>query len=356
MKNLAELIGWDSSLETKNRFTYIINAFSIGLVSLFQIFYIIYVKEPLIISITFLCLADLFIVFIFLKKKKFNIAKVVMIFGFLFQEFSLVFLWFPREANFNYFFFIVAPISFFIYDFDIRLERVSLVITNIIAILLLMLSELITITPPYVTLTPSLAKFFTILSLTSTISSITIVFYFYARSLSAINNELRVLANTDVLTKILNRRSFNNEGNMLFDFSKKYGKIFALIILDIDYFKNVNDTYGHPAGDEVLVQMSELLSASLRENDTIARYGGEEFALLLRGSKPDGLLKAAEHLRKAVDTHHFEISDGQKIRITISLGIVIFSDKSESFEEMIREADKALYRAKDGGRNRLVAG
>ncbi|WP_171832168.1 GGDEF domain-containing protein [Oceanispirochaeta sp. M1] len=279
-----------------------------------------------------------------------------MILGFLFQEFSLVFLWFPKEANFNYFFFIVAPITFFIFDFDILFERIALIFTNLIAIVLLLLSEVITLIPPVVKLSSRMTGLFTILSLASTVLSITIVFYFYAKNLASITNELMILANTDVLTKVLNRRSFEKEGYQLFDFVGKYKKTFALIILDVDFFKKVNDNYGHPAGDTVLVELSKVLSLNIRQNDILARYGGEEFALLLKGSDPAGMQKAAEHLREAVENHLFKISESKSIRITISLGLVTFSDKYENFEQMINKADKALYQAKEGGHNRVVTG
>ncbi len=269
---------------------------------------------------------------------------------------KLLFLWFPKEANFNYFFFIVAPISFFIFDIDHKFERMALILTNLIAIILLLSSELVTLVPPFVTLSSRLIKLFSILSLASTVGSIIIVFYFYAKNLSLITSELKILADTDVLTKVLNRRSFEKEGHMLFEFSGKYGKMFAFIILDVDYFKKINDTYGHPAGDAVLVQLSEVLSSNIRQNDILARYGGEEFALLLKGYNPEGLYRAAEHLRGAVENHAFIIPEEKTVRITISLGVVTFSEKYESFEQMIKVADRALYRAKEDGRNRSVTG
>ena len=353
MDQLLNFIGWDPLLQTKNRFTYIINSFSIGLVLLFFIFYITVIRKPVIILFTLLCLAVLFCVFIFLKKRHFAAAKIIMIFGFMFQEFSLVFLWFPKEANFNYFYFIVAPITFFIYEFDILNERAALIITNIIAVGLIIMSETITIMEPLVSLTQDQAKLITVMSLTSTICSITVVFYFYAHNLSTTNKELKLLANTDVLTKISNRRTLIREGESLFDFSVKYKKKFGLIIFDIDYFKRVNDQYGHPSGDSVLVQMTELVSSNIREQDILARYGGEEFALLLKDSSLQGNLKAAEHLRETVELNIFRISDDISIDLTISLGVTVFSASLKNFDEMISKADKALYNAKTNGRNRV---
>ncbi len=124
MINLIKWSGYSQDLDIRNRFTYIINCFSIALVVLFFSFYIVYVKELLVILATSLCLIDFFVVFFLLRIKRYNTAKVLMLLGFLFQEFSLIFLWFPSEANFNYFLFIVAPIAFFIFDFDILREKI----------------------------------------------------------------------------------------------------------------------------------------------------------------------------------------------------------------------------------------
>lgn len=352
---LIKLSGYSRDLELRNRFTYIINTVSIFLVLFFFTFYIAVVKEIIINIVTTLCLIDLLSVYIFLKKEKYFIGKIVLLFGFLFQEFSLIFLWFPPEANFNYFLFIVAPIAFFIFDFDIIRERIAIILTNILAVSMLVLSELLTVAS-VVEISPALAKLFTILSAGSTIGSTLIVFYSYARNLSSIHKKLNLLAHTDVLTKAYNRRTLYKEGKTLFALAGKYNKGFGFLIFDIDFFKNINDEFGHPAGDSILVRITELILENVRTNDIVARYGGEEFGILLLDSTEKGNIHAAEHLRTIVEEYKFPIEENREAKLTISIGVVHYSKEYDSFDQMLQHADKALYKAKNGGRNKVVAG
>jgi diguanylate cyclase (GGDEF)-like protein len=127
------------------------------------------------------------------------------------------------------------------------------------------------------------------------------------------------------------------------------------LILDVDFFKNYNDALGHPAGDEVLRQLSTLLKSSVRDNDIVARYGGEEFAVILPATDIEGATKLAERIRIKVEKHRFpneEIQPGGVL--TISIGIAVYPDNATNMEDAIVAADRALYFAKTSGRNRVV--
>lgn len=126
----------------------------------------------------------------------------------------------------------------------------------------------------------------------------------------------------------------------------------SLLMLDIDHFKKVNDTYGHQAGDVVLSNVAGLIRDTLRETDLFARYGGEEFVLLATGTEQDGALILAERLRTLIEGAVFTHGNNW-IAVTISIGIGAWdASVKEDFEELIRRADSALYRAKEQGRNR----
>jgi diguanylate cyclase (GGDEF)-like protein len=126
----------------------------------------------------------------------------------------------------------------------------------------------------------------------------------------------------------------------------------AAVMIDLDHFKEVNDRYGHGAGDEVLRQIAQLLRDNVRESDVPVRYGGEEFILFLVGASAFGAAEHGERIRASVEQHDFQVADGLKLPITASLGVAL-RERYESLDSLIRRADLALYRAKEGGRNRV---
>jgi len=137
--------------------------------------------------------------------------------------------------------------------------------------------------------------------------------------------------------------------------NKRYNRTFSVVMADIDHFKNVNDTYGHSAGDEILKAFAGLMQKALREVDVIYRYGGEEFLVLLPETDAQGALLVAERIRKAVDSKVLKHRDDPniKIRVTSSFGVSINNEKDLSHLDIIKRADKALYEAKNSGRNRV---
>ncbi len=168
------------------------------------------------------------------------------------------------------------------------------------------------------------------------------------------NRQLEELAICDGLTALYNHRHFQEQLTVEVEKSKRYGEPLACIILDIDHFKQFNDSYGHLAGDAILCEMGKLLKQQIRSCDVAARYGGEEFALLL--PKCDRLLaqSCAERIRKAVEDNDFRFKD-VAFRVTISVGVASFPDDCiSSPRELAGAADKALYEAKRGGRNRVA--
>jgi diguanylate cyclase (GGDEF)-like protein len=137
-------------------------------------------------------------------------------------------------------------------------------------------------------------------------------------------------------------------------YARRHGAPLSLIMLDIDHFKSVNDTFGHPAGDAVLIQLSKVVHDTLRTEDVFARYGGEEFAVICRGVNVERATIVAERLRELVAAMRTK-ADDQEIAITLSLGVAGYQETgAENPEQLIASADEALYEAKRAGRNRVV--
>ena len=159
------------------------------------------------------------------------------------------------------------------------------------------------------------------------------------------------LAITDSLTNIFNRQYFNQLLDMDIKKAKRYDYTFSLIMIDLDNFKNVNDTYGHLEGDEILKRFSQLVASLLRTTDTFARWGGEEFMILLPYTDVEQASKLAESLRKTIENY---CKSAQK-NTTISLGVTSFKALEDDKEELISRCDTYLYKAKELGRNRVVS-
>lgn len=163
-------------------------------------------------------------------------------------------------------------------------------------------------------------------------------------------------ATLDALTNLNNRRQFETRLGQEISITKRQGKPLCAMMIDIDFFKSVNDTHGHSAGDEVLRTVAGIIKQTLRESDIPARYGGEEFAILLPFTHIDEAQIVGERLRKAVEdayiTINQETEDEKQIKVTISMGIAEF-DSKETGEALFERADKALYEAKTNGRNQV---
>lgn len=161
------------------------------------------------------------------------------------------------------------------------------------------------------------------------------------------------MAITDVLTGLYNRRRLHLVLAKEFERSKRYASPFAMILMDLDHFKNINDTYGHLAGDMVLQDVAKIILKNIREIDTAARYGGEEFTVLLPNTKKEDAVHLAERIRRSIERHKFP--DMQNIAITVSIGISGVPDEDiDTEDKLIRCADIALYKSKQDGRNRTV--
>lgn len=186
------------------------------------------------------------------------------------------------------------------------------------------------------------------------------IYFFIIRlnnQLSKALSKVEEMAITDSLTGLYNRRFLMDKLEEEIKRSRRYSHALSILMIDIDFFKKVNDTYGHHAGDRILSDFASFLVENSRTTDTIGRYGGEEFIVILPETKPRAAVHFAENLRKMLTTKKFPIDNFIQLGITISIGVVGFSGEHakeiRGVDSMINSADKALYIAKKNGRNRV---
>jgi diguanylate cyclase (GGDEF)-like protein len=170
-----------------------------------------------------------------------------------------------------------------------------------------------------------------------------------------IETELQRLATTDVLTQSSNRRHFFECAHREFEQARHQGTPLAFLLLDIDDFKVINDTYGHQEGDNVLQRIAESGRATLRRGDVFGRVGGEEFAAVFPGCAPDMAMQVAERLQREIQRLSFSHGD-QTFGITVSQGLTSLTAEDESVDSLFARADAAMYKAKHQGKNRIISG
>ncbi len=184
-------------------------------------------------------------------------------------------------------------------------------------------------------------------------SLLILIMVFFANAINkktVVATEMTVVANTDSLTQVANRRSFEQKLLENIGFFEVTGVGFSVIILDIDHFKEINDSYGHNVGDEILKQLAGLINSNIRSTDTLARWGGEEFVILLPNASLNTAQMLAERFRQRIETYTFHMV----IEVTASFGVSSFA-ATDDIVSLVARADQALYQAKEAGRNCVKA-
>ncbi|MCU7836631.1 MAG: diguanylate cyclase [gamma proteobacterium symbiont of Taylorina sp.] len=168
------------------------------------------------------------------------------------------------------------------------------------------------------------------------------------------NTRLKLLADTDPMTHLYNRRYLTKVSESILDLAKRNETDLSVLMLDIDKFKNINDTYGHNVGDDAIISLAIILQEESRKSDILSRWGGEEFVILLPATNIDGALVISEKIRTVVEELVIKIEDVQELKFTVSIGVSqINKERDVSIENSINRADKALYEAKESGRNKV---
>ena len=222
-------------------------------------------------------------------------------------------------------------------------SKLIIVVTIIISTLLYALRE---IENPYIV----------ILSFTVVIILVGVLEYFLLEYITRSNELLRKYkedSTKDYLTGLNNARNFDLLLNNSFKATLEKNEKLSCLMVDLDHFKRVNDTYGHPAGDIVLKKLADILIKNSRSFDIVGRVGGEEFCVILLDCSPDRSFEIGTRIRRAVKSHKFDIGDGRLINITTSIGAATYPDNVKNLEDIMRQADNALYKAKNSGRDKV---
>ena len=352
MKDLIEYKrGHD--MEYKEHIMYVIIGLVIISSSIYLSVYLLLApfKPAIVVQAIYTCY-HIFLLFM-LKKKFYMFVKLSVLITFICQLTLGVYFWFPVGTGYNLFYYMVPMASFLIMNIGNKYERTFAIFLSFLATALFLGSVYFDISFYIYDLKPDVLRFIHAVTVLSTIVPGTFIFYRYTVGLEQQHTELRILANTDALTQISNRRVLFEQGEQEVYLAKKYHHEFSLIELDIDYFKNVNDSYGHPVGDQTLIELSDLIRHHIRKEDTFSRHGGEEFAIIVRKTDRVTGLAFANKLREVISEHVFDINE-HEINLTVSIGITQYESKYKSFDAMMLVADKALYEAKDQGRNQVI--
>jgi len=173
------------------------------------------------------------------------------------------------------------------------------------------------------------------------------------KEIETLYQEVERLSRIDPLTELSNRRSFNADAPRFFQLAIRHQNKLSCAMLDVDFFKQVNDTYGHDLGDKVLIAVAKACKKQIRKTDLLARFGGEEFCFLFPETDLNGAALIAERIRHTISKLEFD-SEKNRFSVTVSIGVSELLDSNDNVENMLKRSDDALYKAKENGRNRVV--
>jgi len=356
LKRFLTWVGYSHADPYKAKLAYVINAICLGNGLVFFAIYALWLRFSPAIPGMAVYVAACLGAFELLRRRSYREAKFLILTSLILQNSSVVFVFFPAQVAFNLFYFVVAPIAFFLYDYEKPGERRAAYGFSLAAAVLFTVSFVTPVSPIAYVPGDGIASAFRLMSAILTIFPITLVFHFFAVEIRDVNEDLRTLADTDALTGAYNRRYFFALGTKRFRLAGRTGRPFALLLLDLDFFKDVNDAWGHLSGDAVLLGLSDRVRAQVRKDDVVARYGGEEFCVLLDDATLEQAARIAESLRERIAESPFAVGAvdaGDTVHVTASIGVTEFSADYESFDDMLKAVDEAMYRAKRAGRNRV---
>lgn len=258
---------------------------------------------------------------------------------------------FTPNSGFQYMLFPLLVIIYLINDLSLRNERNFTISFSLLITTVFFISANFQFSGPMILISETHQQLFFNISAFTSLVALAVLLYLYSLQLSTKEAALSFLAEYDALTQIYNRGYFTTNGHLRFEHFKEKSQPLSAIILDIDDFKRINDTYGHHVGDEVLIELARNVKMHLREDTIFSRYGGEEFAILLENMPLAATYNLAERLRKEIEQmciYH----DDTEIKFTVSLGVSTLHHDHVNFEDVMKDADRALYISKSKGKNK----
>jgi len=260
-------------------------------------------------------------------------------------------IFFTKESGFHFYFFLVPTGALLLFDLKDKMLKLTL---SIIAALLFLYCENTLNETPLIIFTETVEHLLYQSVFLVNMFAVILVLTLFSKQIEKHQLELVKQASTDILTGLNNRRYFFQQGEYLLEKDNKSHQPFSLILLDLDYFKHINDQYGHAVGDSCLVAISDALQSAVSHHNFCYRIGGEEFVILLSDCDLISATKLAEKIRKAIEVLVLTTEEGKKIRCTVSIGVSFNKTNRESLKQILKQADLALYKAKNAGRNNVV--
>ena len=257
-------------------------------------------------------------------------------------------LYLGLESGFQYYIYSLVLIPFFISTYSLRVRILRVVVVIVVVVLLEIWGHNST---PVITLKHEYLAYLHYMNLILFLLLSAVISYFYTISGNMYRDMLFKKSNSDHLTGLYNRRYVSELFKTGLFRRKDDHNTFALLLIDADHFKSVNDAYGHRGGDEVLVKLAQLLKENVRRSAIVSRWGGEEFLIVLEEIEEKELTEVAERLRSVVE--NTPMREENELYVTVTLGGAVFLG-DEAFEEVFARADKALYQGKQNGRNQVV--
>jgi len=338
------------SVASKARMTNIVSIFTIFISAFYTLNYIFILNEPVVATInaafTFAyCLTLAFTFFNEHKKAKLWFFSVVMLHLIVCTN-----VYVTNKTGFHLYFFLVPTGAYLLFELKEKLEKITL---SLIAVLLFFYCENTLNTTPLIELSDDINHLIYQSVFFFNMIEVIFVLTLFANQIEANELKLTKQATSDSLTGVANRHYFFEQGNALLSIANHDNRPFSLILLDFDYFKRINDQYGHSAGDLCLVEIAKTIQKCCRSQDVFARIGGEEFVIALPDTTLQETNNIAETIRLAVENQTIPIVGQPNFTCTASFGITSRSNKNDELKKLMIDADKALYQAKNQGRNRV---
>ncbi|MGJ8693124.1 MAG: GGDEF domain-containing protein [Thalassotalea sp.] len=329
----------------------IVTLFTVVSSGLYTLNYLLILDQPVVAAINTIFTVAYLSVFVFNFLEMPRVAKTVFFALLMVHLVVCTNIYVTKETGFHLYFFLVPTGAFLLFNLDEKYEKVIL---SIIATLLFFYCENTVNENPLIELSDQMNHF--LYQSVVFINMIEVIFVLVLFVNQIERNELKLYqqAKTDSLTKISNRHHFFEYGESQLGMASELNRPYTLVLFDLDYFKQINDKYGHSAGDECLIEITKTIKASIRQQDLFARIGGEEFVIGMPETTMNEANNITERIRIEVEKHQIVLAkEHKKFNCTASFGIASLSDTARDLKSILGNADKALYKAKEMGRNRV---
>ena len=277
-------------------------------------------------------------------------AKILIFAAVMSHVFVLCTLIFTSATGFHYYYLLLPSCLFLMFGNEEKYEKLFAIVLGLI---LFFICEYYNNPAPLVEISTIAEKIIFSSTILVVMLEIYLVTFIFSNAVTRNEARLQQMATKDWLTGLNNRGMFVEIGQSLITQSMQQNKPLSLLMLDIDFFKQINDNHGHFVGDQVLKQISKTLQKGTRSNDTLARYGGEEFVIILPNTTSEESLELAQKIRVMIENTPLPREESKDIKYTVSIGVAQTSLKIDTLDELTRCADIALYKAKESGRNNV---